>query len=323
MDDAAVGKNHSHPLLKGLIGTKNPQSPGPFLPKGERGADSCGFVRQSRTKPHKKGGLLPTLSWARFLVPVGRGMEGLFFVVLVVLLLMAAAPLQDGYTLLVHKTNGFNNGSQIRGAFSAEVVGDMTGVQVVQFLADGAVFGEASEAPFKIGFRTTDFSDGWHTFSARVQMTDGRSLTTGEKRFEFVSAEAEAAFFRTFVLPMLGGVLLLIASIAGAQFLAMRSHKLSDLPLGAERKFGLKGGGVCPQCKRAFSLHWWSANLVTSAYDRCDYCGKWSMVGFASRAELQAAIAAELADAQPIQPSPAKSPDDQLKERLDDSRFSD
>ena len=32
-------------------------------------------------------------------------------------------PLQEGYTLFVNKTNGYNNGSQIRGQFSAEVSG--------------------------------------------------------------------------------------------------------------------------------------------------------------------------------------------------------
>lgn len=120
----------------------------------------------------------------------------------------------------------------------------------------------------------------------------------------------------------MGGVLLLILIGISTQFLVMRGRKPSTLPLGASRRYGLKGGGICPRCKRAFSLHWWSPNLITSVYDRCDFCGKWSVIRPASRAELNAAIAAELAEAQPEQPIREKSDKERLKDLLDDSRYS-
>jgi hypothetical protein len=243
-------------------------------------------------------------------------------IILTALLSIAAAPLQDGYTLVVHKSMGFNNGSQIRGLFSAEVVGNMEAVQSVQFLADGQVFAELRSAPFKTSFQTTDFSAGWHTLSALVQSKDGSSFSTPERRFEFVTPETEAAFFRTYVFPFLIGVFLLVFIGIGFQYFSMRNRRPSTLPLGAERSYGLKGGGICPQCKRAFSLHWWSINLIGSVYDRCDFCGKWSLIRPASRAVLDAAIAAELAESRPEQPIREKSETDRLKDMLDDSRFS-
>jgi len=238
------------------------------------------------------------------------------------LLLIAAGPLQDGYRLVVNKTLGYNNGSQIRGQFSAEVVGDLSAVQSVEFLADGQVFTEVKNAPFKTSFNTADFSIGWHALSAKIVRSDGSSLSTPERRFEFVSVEAEAAFFRNVVFPFLIGVFGLVFVGIAAQFLGMRARKPLNLPLGAQRSFGLKGGGICPRCQRAFSLHWWSANLLTAVYDRCDFCGRWGVVKIASRAELEAAIAAELAAAQPEQPIRPKSEEERLKEILDDSRFS-
>jgi hypothetical protein len=222
----------------------------------------------------------------------------------------------------VHKSFGYNNGSQIRGTFSAEVVGDMTAVKSVQFLDNGQPFAEANSAPFKISFRTTDFSVGWHTMSALVSTSDGKQYSTAERRFEFVSAESEAAFFRNVVLPALTGLLVIIVIAMGAQYLGIRGRKTDHLPLGAERTFGLKGGAICPQCKRAFSVHWTAVNLIGAVYDRCDFCGKWSLVRRASRAELNAAIAAELAEAQPEEPIREKSEEDRLKDQLDDSRFS-
>ena len=234
---------------------------------------------------------------------------------------MGLLPQQAGYTLFVNKTNGYNNGSQIRGQFSAEVSGPAEGVKTVRFLMDGKPFAEASQPPYKVGFRTTDFSEGWHVMTAEVVLADGSTQTTPGRRFEFVSAEAESAFFRNIVIPLVGSIFGLIAVIYGVQFLSAGRNKSAPLPPGAPRSYGLKGGGICPRCQRAFSLHWWSLNMLGSVYDRCDHCGRWSMVRIASRAELDAAVEAERKAAGTDLPGHERSEADRLKDLLDRSRF--
>ena len=116
------------------------------------------------------------------------------------------------------------------------------------------------------------------------------------------------------------GVFGLLAIIFAAQFIAA-GRKTASIPLGAQRSYGLKGGGICPRCQRAFSLHWWSLNLLGSVYDRCDACGKWSVVRIASRAELDAAVEAERKAAEVETPSHEKSEAERLKDLLDRSRY--
>ena len=246
----------------------------------------------------------------------------LLFVLGLWLLCAAAAPLQDSYSLVVNKTMGFNNGSQIRGAFRAELVGTADGVRKVTFLLDGQVLNELSAPPFRVSFNTTDYGDGPHSLGARVERVDGQVLTVPERHFTFVSAQAEADFMRNVVLPILGGVFLLVVVGLGSQFIGMRRRANLVLPLGAPRRYGMKGGGICPRCHRPFGLHWWSPNLISGVYDRCDFCGYAGFIRPASASELASAEAAEAAAALPEEPPHKKSEEEKLKDRLDDSRFS-
>ena len=99
--------------------------------------------------------------------------------------------------------------------------------------------------------------------------------------------------------------------------------KKEQLPPGAPRNYGHYGGAICPKCERPFSRHIYGLNLGLHKYDRCPYCGKWSLVRRASREELEAAEAAEIQAAQEGVFEPEKSEEQELRNDIEDSRFED
>ena len=227
--------------------------------------------------------------------------------------------------LTVQKTFGFNNGSQIQGSFRAEVTGPAN-LTAVTFTLDGASWAQVSAPPFTLDFNTDAFAPGWHTLGASGRTADGQTLTATDRRFQFLSpAESQAATQRILV-PILAVVGVLVAVGLGSQlFFAMRgSRGRTALPLGAARSYGLWGGAICPKCQRPFSRHWWGLNaLPGQKFDRCDHCGKWSLVGRASPEQLAKAQAAEPALGQPEAPQPELSSEEKLKRDVDASRYFD
>ena len=129
---------------------------------------------------------------------------------------------------------------------------------------------------------------------------------------------------KNIVLPLFGGILLIVVIILGAQMLMMRKRPKLDLPLGTARKYGITGGAICSKCHRPYAIHWWALNAgIGSKLDRCDFCGHWGLVRRASREDLARAEAAELQMAQPEKPIQAESEEQKLKAMLDESRYTD
>ena len=121
---------------------------------------------------------------------------------------------------------------------------------------------------------------------------------------------------------VVGVILLLVVLVRVVLFMLSRSKPRADVPLGAERSYGLMGGAVCPKCHRPFRLDLISIKLGLGVkFARCEFCGKWSVVRRLGLDELRAAEAAELAAAQPAQPGPAKSDHEKMENLLDQSRF--
>jgi Bacterial Ig domain len=233
---------------------------------------------------------------------------------------------QTNYSLNLSRDFGYSSGSQIRGNFTASIVGlqDNDNIQSVTYLIDGKSIAEVTTAPFTLKFVTTDYPLGWHDMSAQIQTKDGQTATTAVRRFEFASADQESAAVKNITFPLLGGVLLIVIIALGAQMLVLRKKPKLDLPLGSSRNYGITGGTICPRCHRPFALHWWAFNAgIGSKLDRCDFCGRWGMVRRASRDELARAEAAELEMAQPEKPIQAESEEQKLKEMLDESRYTD
>lgn len=229
----------------------------------------------------------------------------------------------DGLQLAVHKTFGFNNGSQIQGSFRMEATGPAD-LASVTFTLDGKPLGQVGAPPFTLDFNTDKFAPGWHTLDASGRTASGQTLTAAERRYEFLSAADAQAATQKIILPVLGGVGLVLLIVIGAQlfFVLRGSRNRMALPLGAARTYGLWGGAICPKCQRPFSRHWWGLNaLPGQKFDRCDHCGKWSLVGRASSQQLAQAEVAELTLAGPTAPQHELSPEEKLKRDLDASRF--
>jgi hypothetical protein len=238
-------------------------------------------------------------------------------------LAMPVSAQQDEFRLNVNRTFGYSSGSQIRGTFSMSVTGQGT-IKAVTFQIDGKAIATIDQAPFSLKWYTTDYSDGWHELSAVVETNDGRKVTTAVRRFQFVSSADETATMQRIVIPTVGGLFLIVLLVIGSQVLLLRKKSKINLPYGAERIYGMSGGTICPKCHRPYAMHWWALNAgITTRYDRCDYCGKWSMVKRASRKELEDAEKAELLMGQPENPMPVKTEEEKLKELMDSARYTD
>jgi hypothetical protein len=226
-------------------------------------------------------------------------------------------------TLHVRRNVGYSGGSQIRGSFRMEVAGPDDLVSVT-FKIDDEEIGAVTAPPFKINFNTADYALGWHDLSAVGRTADGRTLASNVRRFEFVSSAEEWAAVQSIMIPMLGVLGVIFVLAFGVPILLTLIGKKASVPLGAPRKYGIIGGTICPKCGRPFALHWWGFNVsFAGKLDRCDHCGRWSFVRRMSQDKLREAEGAELKLAQPESPIPEASPEDKLKQQLDDSRFFD
>lgn len=223
-------------------------------------------------------------------------------------------------TLYVRRNYGYGGGSQIQGSFRMEVTGPES-LASVTFNVDDRVVGTVTSAPWRIDFQTDDYGYGWHDLTATAQTSDGRTLNSNVRRFEFVSAAEGWQAAGQIAIPLLSILgLIMLAGLASA-FLPTLTGQKRAVPLGAPRQYGFFGGAICPKCHRPFSRHWWGLNAGFGKFDRCDHCGKWSIVRAESLEHLRAAEAAERRHARPDAPLPEISPAEKLKRQLDDSRF--
>src|SRR5688572_18545448 len=197
-------------------------------------------------------------------------------------------------TLAVRRTFGYGSGSDIQGNFRLEVSGP-DDLAVVTFTLDDTVLATDDTPPFTLDFVTDDHPLGPHTFGASATTSDGRSLTAAPRRFNFVSAEESWRGVAAIIVPIFSIVGLILLVSLGVPMLQVLRGSRSGLPLGAPRTYGVFGGTICPKCGRPFSRHWWAFNLLTAKLDRCDHCGRWSLVQALPRDVLAKAEAAELA----------------------------
>ncbi len=211
-------------------------------------------------------------------------------------------------------------GNDIQGLFSLKVKNPPANLAKVDFYIDTTLMGEVAQAPFSLQFSTDSYALGLHSLSAIGFMTDGTQIKSNVIQANFVPASAATGSIVKIVLPIIGLVVLLIV-VSIALPLILNKGKLASLPLGAQRNYGIGGGGICPKCGRPFPIRLWFINLGRSKIDRCPYCGKWSFVLPRSLAELRAAEAAELAQAQPETPIIGETEAEKLKKELDDSRY--
>ncbi len=211
---------------------------------------------------------------------------------------------------------------RFRGNFRSSITGPAD-IASVTYLIDGQVMAEVNTQPFAFDFNTTQYPDGMHDLSAKVQTTSGQSFTTPSRQFEFASAAQESAFLRSILVPVFGGIGLILVLVIGSQLLFFKKKTREDVPLGSPRNYGVSGGAVCPKCHRPFALNFLAFNVGIGKFTRCPFCGKWSIVRRSNPNQLRDAEAAELADAQPEKPLREKTEAEKMDDLLDESRFTD
>jgi hypothetical protein len=220
--------------------------------------------------------------------------------------------------LTLRRDFGYASGSgDIQGAFTIRAAGPQD-LQRVVFYIDGQPLGEASQAPFELRFHTDSYPTGPHTLSATGFTTDGRELSSNPINVGFVSADEGMQAGMRIALPLFGIVFGLIALSFAVSFVT--AGKLKNLPAGAPRQYGAAGGAICPRCRRPFSRHILSLNLLVGKLERCPFCGKWSILAAQPLAVLRAAEAAELGDNDVERPA-QESDEERLRKQLDQSRY--
>jgi hypothetical protein len=120
------------------------------------------------------------------------------------------------------------------------------------------------------------------------------------------------------VIPIVG--VAVIAILLATVLPILTGRKTVILESGTPRTYPL-GGAICPKCQRPFAVHIYGLNLGFSKFDRCPYCGKWSVVRREPMQKLRAAEEAELARSKETGTVQGMTEEEKLKKQLDDSRF--
>jgi len=222
-------------------------------------------------------------------------------------------------TLAVTKTWGYAWRGEMQGTFTLKA-GGPPDLSRVTFLLDGEPLAEVDVAPFATKFTTDDYPLGAHRLSASGVAADGRALRSKEEQVTFVSAERGWQMALSIGGPIVGLVVGFVVIMAVVSLVGRRRRKATP---GAARRYGALGGALCPRCGRPFALHAWSPHFFTRRYERCPHCGRWSLVGAASPAELQAAEEAEAQVTAVDTGVRPPSAEDDLRRALDGSRYVD
>ena len=223
---------------------------------------------------------------------------------------------EESLTLQLTRDFGYGGlNGDIQGAFSLKATGPAN-LKRVDFYIDEKKIGEVSAAPFKIQFVTDDYSAGVHSFSAVGTTLDGQQLNSQKITANFVSKSDAGKGTFQILLPIL--VITFGAILITAVVPLVMGRKTISLEPGTKRNYPI-GGGICPKCARPFAFHMFGINLIGAKYDRCPYCGKWSIVKHVSIAQLHKAELAELVNIQAQVPE--ISEEEKLKQDLENSKF--
>ena len=246
------------------------------------------------------------------------------FLLSLLLLSISILPVQQDEQLQIRLKRdwGYASGTgKIQGNFTIRASGPEDLSRMVFYL-DDQVLSEVNEAPFELRFVTDDYPLGLHQIQAAGTTAAGLELQSNVIQTEFVTAGEGWQAASNIIVPL---VVIILAAVGLAILvpLIFTRGKKEQLPPGAPRNYGVHGGAICPKCSRPFSRHIYGLNLGLHKYDRCPYCGKWSLVRRESKEILEAAEAAEIAAAGQGMFTPDRSEEDILKQEIEDSRFDD
>ncbi len=191
-------------------------------------------------------------------------MKKLFAILLISCLLtiaasgIAFAQATDQLQLGLSRDFGYGGfGNDIQGLFSMKIKNPPQNLVSVEFFIDTTLVGTDAESPFAVQFNTDSYSLGEHSLHAVGTLSDGSSIESNTITSQFVAAGAGTQSILKFVLPILGLVVIMVV-VSFVLPLILSKGKLSAIPLGTPRKYGIGGGAICPKCNRPFPLRlWW------------------------------------------------------------------
>ncbi len=233
---------------------------------------------------------------------------------------LAQTPAPAEYRLNLNRDFGFGAGADIRGLFSLRVI-EPVGIQSVTFLIDGEVMATVTEDPYKFQFNTSQYDFGWHDLTAEVTTTSGEVLTTPARHMNFVTSEMESEATQKIIVPLLGLVLGIVVVIGVVQFLVMRKRNPNGVAPGTQRNYGYFGGTICSKCGRPTPRHVWGFNIAIGKFDRCENCGRWSVMRAMPYEILRAAEEAEKAAANEKPRVAEKSEEEKLRDLVEKSKY--
>lgn len=246
-----------------------------------------------------------------------------FLMILIFLPVFSNLAQEEELVLRLRRNFGYGGSGEIQGLFTMIAEGSESVTRVVFYIDDQNI-GEDQEAPFQVQFSTDNYPLGMHSLRATGFTEDGKEIPSNIIQVEFVSAEAGWKAGLELVLPIL--VLLVVVFGVGILVTILTSRKRLNPAPGTPRKYGFSGGSICPKCSRPTPLHFMGLNLGTKKYDRCENCGKWSLMHSIPLPKLRQAEAEELARAA-LEEDQASSnlhrPEEKLRKELDDSRYLD
>ena len=217
---------------------------------------------------------------------------------------------------------GYGAGADIKGLFSLKVVGpENLAVSSVTYYIDGEVMQTVTEDPFKFQFNTSQFTFGWHELTAEVTTTEGSTYTTPARRMNFVTSEMESESMKNMVGPMLLLILGVMIVVGLIQFATMRKNHPNGVTPGTQRNYGYAGGSICRHCGRPTPRHIWGFNIGIGKFDRCENCGKWSVMRAAPLEILRAAEIAEKESEKERLPVTEKTEEEKLRDLIEKSKF--
>jgi hypothetical protein len=238
-------------------------------------------------------------------------------VVIAIFSVTAVFAQEDGLKFSMSRDFGYGGGKDIQGLFSMKVTGPESLVHVDFYIDDSVIF-EDTESPYKVQFNTDNYPLGEHALYAIGYTSDNRELKTIIIHVNFVTAEDGWKAVGKIIVPLLAVVF--GAILVAALIPVITGKRTVAKALGEPRVYPL-GGGICPKCNRPFALHFWGLNMLLNKFDRCPYCGKWSMVRPISMDKLRAAEQAELILGKGQEQIVGETDDEKLKKELDDSKY--
>jgi hypothetical protein len=124
-----------------------------------------------------------------------------------------------------------------------------------------------------------------------------------------------------FLGPLFGEIAGVILIMVLLQVLVFRKRKANPYEPGTQRSYGIAGGSICSKCDRPTPRHIWGMNLELAKFDRCENCGKWSVMRAMPLERLRAAEEAEKPDEGGVIGKTDQSPEDELRELLNKSKY--